>query len=329
MRAVIAPDPGGLEALQVVDRPVPQPRPDEVLVEVVATAVNRADLMQRRGLYPPPEGASDVLGLEAAGRISAVGDQVSGWSQGDRVMAVVAGGGYAEYVTVPAGCLLAVPDRLDLVAAGGVPEVFATVYDNVFLRGRLREGETLLVHGGSSGIGTAAVQMACRAGATVFVTASSRSKLDAAERLGAHLGIDYTTEDFVERVRDATDGRGVDVILDVVGGAYLDRNVSALAIEGRLVIIGLQGGARAELDLGLLLRRRLSVAASSLRARSDEAKATLSAHLREHVVPDLAEGHLEPVIDRVLPLEDVREAHRVMEAGEHTGKIVLQVSQSG
>lgn len=324
MRAVIVPEPGGPEALRLVDRPDPEPAAGQVLVAVAATAVNRADVMQRRGQYPPPPGAPDILGLEFAGTVTALGPGVEGWRVGDRVMAVVGGGGYAEQVVADARTLLPVPDGIDLVEAAGIPEVFTTVYDNVFLRGRLRAGETLLVHGGSSGIGTAAIQLARRAGAPVLVTASSAAKLDAARALGADGTIDYTTEDFVERARALTDGRGVDVILDVVGGRYLARNLAALAVEGRLVIIGLQGGASAELDLGLLLSRRLTIAASSLRARSTEEKAALAARVRADVLPGFADGSLRPVIDRVLDLDEVAQAHRVLEAGEHVGKIVLR-----
>jgi len=326
MRAVTAPQPGGPEALRLVELPDPVPGPGEVLVRVAATAVNRADVMQREGRYPPPPGAGDVLGLELSGRIETVGDGVEGWAVGEHVMAVVAAGGYAELAAVPAGCLLPVPGALELVEAAAVPEVFTTVYDNVFVRGRLAVGETLLVHGGSSGIGTAAVQLARHAGAQVLVTASSGEKLDAARQLGATDGFDYTTQDWVALARDATDGRGVDVVLDVVGAPYLGRNVEVLAVEGRLVVIGLQGGTTAELDLGLLLRRRLSVMASSLRARSVEEKAALAARMRTDVLPGFEEGALRPVVDRVLDLDDVAEAHRVVEAGEHIGKVVLRIA---
>lgn len=326
MRAVTAPQPGGPEALRLVDLPDPVAGPGEVLVRVAATSVNRADVMQREGHYPPPPGASDVLGLELSGRIEALGEGVEGWAVGEHVMAVVAAGGYAELAAVPAGCLLPVPAALELVEAAAVPEVFTTVYDNVFVRGRLAVGETLLVHGGSSGIGTAAVQLARHAGAQVLVTASSGEKLDAARQLGATDGFDYTAQDWVALAREATGGRGVDVVLDVVGASYLDRNVEVLAVEGRLVVIGLQGGTTAELDLGLMLRRRLSVMASSLRARSAEEKAALAARMRMDVLPGFEEGALRPVVDRVLDLADVAEAHRVVEAGEHIGKVLLRVS---
>lgn len=325
MRAVTAPQPGGPEALRIVEVPDPVAGAGEVLVRVAATAVNRADVMQRQGHYPPPPGAGDVLGLELSGRIEALGEGVDGWAGGEHVMAVVAAGGYAELAAVPAGCLLPVPSALELVEAAAVPEVFTTVYDNVFVRGRLAVGETLLVHGGSSGIGTAAVQLARHAGAQVLVTGSNGEKLDAARQLGAVDGFDYTAQDWVALTRDATGGRGVDVVLDVVGAPYLGRNLEALAVEGRLVVIGLQGGASAELDLGLMLRRRLSVMASSLRARSVEEKAALAGRMRTDVLPGFEEGALRPVVDRVLDLDDVAEAHRVVEAGEHVGKVVLRI----
>lgn len=325
MRAVIAPEPGGPEALKLVDVREPEPGPGEVLVRVAATALNRADLLQRQGLYRPPPGASDVLGLELAGIVAALGPGVEDWETGDEVMAVVGSGGYGELAAVPASCLLPVPAGMALVEAAAIPEVFTTVYDNVFLRGRLAAGETLLVHGGSSGIGTAAIQLARRAGARVLVTASSPAKLEAARDLGAHLGINYTRQDFVDAVREATGGRGVEVILDVVGGSYLARNLDALAIEGRLVIIGLQGGARAEINLGQMLARRLTVAASSLRARPVEEKAALATALRRDVLPGFDDGTLHPVIHRTLSLDDVVEAHRLMESGDHIGKIVLRV----
>lgn len=326
MRAVVAPEPGGPEALRVVERPDPEPGPDQVLVRVAATAVNRADVLQRQGAYPPPEGAGDVLGLELSGTVLALGEGVDDWAVGEQVMAVVAAGGYAELAVVPAATLLAVPPGVDLVSAAAVPEVFTTVYDAVFLRGQLAEGETLLVHGGSSGIGTAAVQLARYGRARVIVTASTPAKIEAAVALGADAGIDYRREDFVARALALTDGRGVDVILDVVGGAYLARNLEALAVEGRLVVIAVQGGRTAELDLGRLMRRRQTVTAATLRARPVEAKAALAARIRTDVLPGFADGSLRPVVDRVLDLDDVAEAHRVLEAGEHVGKVVLRVN---
>ena len=308
-----------------MEREAPTPDGDEVAVAVGATAVNRADVMQRQGRYPPPDGATDVLGLELAGRVAELGGEVHGWAVGEHVMAVVAGGGYAERCVVPASSLLRVPEGLSDTEAAAIPEVYTTVYDNVMVRGGLVEGETLLVHGGSSGIGTAAILLARRAGARVIVTASSASKLQVAHELGADVGIDYTGEDFVERTREVTDGRGADVILDVVGGPYLARNLAALALDGRLVVIGLQGGATAELSLATMLQRRLTVTASTLRARSVEAKARVAEGMRRDVLPGFGDGSLRPVVDRVLDLGDAAEAHRLMEEGEHRGKIVLRV----
>jgi NADPH:quinone reductase len=325
MRGVIAPEPGGPEALRLVELPDLRPAPGELLVRVHANSVNRADVMQRRGLYPPPPGATEVLGLEAAGVVEALGDGVEGWQRGDRACAVLAGGGYAQLAVFPASTAMPWPPGLDGVGAAAVPEVFATAFDNLFNRGRLAAGETVLLHGGSSGVGTAGIQLARRQGCRVLVTAGSRPRAEACEALGADAGIDYRTEDFVERVHALTDGRGVDVILDVVGGDYLDRNLRALALEGRLVVIGLMGGGRAELDLARMLPRRLSVIASTLRARGVAEKAALARQLVNEVWPGFADGSLRPVVDRVLPLDDVAEAHRVMEAGEHIGKIVLTV----
>lgn len=326
MRAVVAPDPGGPEVLRIVDRPAPEPGPADLLVTVHATAVNRADLLQREGRYPPPPGAPDVLGLEVAGEVAAVGRDVSAWTVGDRVCAVVAGGGYAESAVVPAAVALPVPGDLTLEEAAAVPEVFSTAYDNLLVRGRLRAGEAALLHGGASGVGTAAIQLATRIGAHALVTAGSADKLEACARLGAQAGINYREEDFVERVGELTGGRGVDVVLDVIGGPYLERNLRALAIEGRLVVIGLMGGSSAELALGRLLTRRLTVTASTLRARTVEEKADLAARLVADVWPGFADGSLHPVVDRVLPLDRVAEAHRVVEASEHVGKVVLRVA---
>lgn len=326
MKAVTAPEPGGPEALRIVEVPDPAPGPEDLLVRVRATAVNRGDVMQRRGLYPPPAGATDVLGLEMAGEVVDVGARVTGWSSGDRVCAVVVGGGYAELAAVPAAVALPVPDGLSVTDAAALPEVFATAYDNVLVRGRLSAGETLLVHGGGSGVGTAAIQLARRHGCRVLVTAGSAGKLAACAELGADLGINYREEDFPDAVRGATDGRGADVILDIVGASYLEPNLSCLATEGRLVVIGLMGGGKVEVDLGRLMRRRHTVTASTLRARSVPEKALVADALRRDVWPGFTDGSLRPVIDRVLPLEEVAEAHRVMEAGEHVGKIVLQVS---
>ncbi len=325
MRAVIATEPGGPDVLDVVERPDPEPGAGEVLLAVAAAGVNRADLLQREGRYPPPPGASDVLGLEVAGEIVALGEGVERWRVGDAVCAVVPGGGYAELAVLEEGTAMPLPPGLDAVSAAAVPETFATAWDNVVRRGGLGRGETLLLHGGASGVGTAALQLGVRAGARVLTTASSAAKRRTCEELGAARAIDYTSEDFVAVVDEVTDGRGVDVVLDLVGGAYLDRNLRALAVEGRLVVIALQGGARAELDLARLLTRRLTVLGSTLRSRGLAERAELARDLVSRVWPGFADGTLRPIIDRVHPLEEVAEAHARMAAGEHIGKLVLAV----
>jgi putative PIG3 family NAD(P)H quinone oxidoreductase len=323
MRAVIAPDPGGPEALVVADLNDPEPGPGEVVIDMAATAVNRADTLQRQGFYPPPPGASDVLGLECSGTISAVGDDVAGWSVGDEVCALLAGGGYAEKVLVPAGQVMPVPDGVDLVTAGALPEVACTVWSNVFMIAGLRQGETLLVHGGAGGIGTFAIQLAHALGVRVITTAGSQAKLDVCRSLGADVTIDYKEQDFVEEVKAATDGNGVDVILDNMGAKYLGRNLDVLATEGRLVIIGMQGGTKAELDISTLLRKRGAVIATSLRGRPVPEKAAICAAVVEHVWPLVADGRVRPVVNGTMPLEEVRAAHELMESGDHTGKILL------
>ena len=323
MRAVIASEPGGPEVLTVVDLPDPEPAAGEVVLDVVATAVNRADTLQRKGVYPPPPGASDVLGLECSGIVSAVGDGVSGWSVGDEACALLASGGYASKVSVPAGQVMQVPDGVDLVTAGALPEVACTVWSNVFMVAGLRAEETLLVQGGAGGIGTMAIQLAHALGARVVTTAGSAEKLELVRSLGADVVVNYRTQDFVEEVRRATDGRGADVILDNMGASYLDRNLDALATAGRLVIIGMQGGTKGELDIAKLLRKRAAVIAASLRARPADEKAAICAAVVEHVWPLVADGTIRPVIHTTLPLEQAGAAHRLMEEGGHTGKIVL------
>lgn len=325
MRAITIAEPGGPEALVWAEVPDPGPGEGEVLVEVAATAVNRADLLQRQGFYDPPPGASPYPGLECAGRIAAVGPGVAGWAVGDEVCALLAGGGYAEKVAVPAGQLLPVPKGLSLVEAAALPEVVNTVWSNVFMVAHLRPGETLLAHGGASGIGTMAIQLAKAVGAKVLVTAGSEEKRKRCRELGADLAIDYHEQDFVAAVREATGGAGADVVLDIIGAKYLDRNIDALALNGRLVVIGLQGGTRAELDLNKLLRKRAAVAATSLRGRPVAEKAAIVAAVREHVWPLVESGRVRPVVDRVLPITEAPEAHRVVEAGEHVGKVVLSV----
>src|SRR3954454_24258196 len=323
MRAVIAPEPGGPEALVLAELPEPTAGPGEVVIDVTATAVNRADTMQRRGLYPPPPGASQILGLECSGVVGAVGSGVEGWSPGDEVCALLAGGGYAEKVLVPSGQVMPVPAGVDLVTAGALPEVACTVWSNVFMVAGLRREETLLVHGGAGGIGTFAIQLAHALGARVIATAGSPEKLELCRSLGADVAVSYREQDFVEEVRTATDGAGADVILDNMGAKYLPRNVEALALEGRLVVIGMQGGSKGELDLGLLMRRRGAVIATSLRARPPAEKAAICASVVEHVWPLVEDGSVRTLVHTTLPLEKVAEAHRAMEAGDHTGKIVV------
>jgi putative PIG3 family NAD(P)H quinone oxidoreductase len=303
--------------------PDPVPGEGEVLVEVVASAVNRADIMQRQGFYDPPPGASPYPGLECSGRIAALGPGVSGWAVGDEVCALLAGGGYAQKVAVPAGQLLPVPEGVELRQAAALPEVVCTVWSNVFMVAHLRPAETLLVHGGSSGIGTMAVQLAKAVGARVAVTAGTKEKLDYCAGLGADVLINYREQDFVAEIKQATDGAGADVILDNMGAKYLNRNVQALAVNGRLAIIGMQGGVKGELNIGTLLSKRAAISATSLRARPLSEKAAIVAAVREHVWPLLSEGHIRPVVDRELPMPEAAEAHRVVEESGHIGKVLL------
>ncbi|MEV0536188.1 NAD(P)H-quinone oxidoreductase [Kitasatospora sp. NPDC050463] len=324
MHAMTIPEPGGPEALVWAEVPDPVPGDGEVLVEVAATAVNRADLLQRQGFYNPPPGSSPYPGLECSGRIVALGPGVAGWAVGDEVCALLAGGGYAQRVAVPAGQLLPVPKGLDLEQAAALPEVAATVWSNVFLVAHLRPGETVLLHGGASGIGTMAIQLAKAVGARVAVTAGSAEKLARCAELGADIMINYREQDFVEVLREATGGAGADVILDLMGAAYLQRNVDALAVNGRLVIIGLQGGVQGEINLNTLLRKRGAVIATNLRGRPLAEKAAIVAAVREHVWPLVESGLVRPVIDRVLPLAEAAAGHRALENGEQVGKVVLR-----
>ncbi|MFJ6727684.1 NAD(P)H-quinone oxidoreductase [Streptomyces sp. NPDC091281] len=323
MHAITIPEPGGPEALVWDEVPDPVPGEGEVLVEVVAGAVNRADLLQRQGFYNPPPGASPYPGLECSGRIAALGPGVTGWSVGDEVCALLAGGGYATKVAVPAGQLLPLPDGTDLVRAAALPEVACTVWSNVFRTARLTAGETLLVHGGSSGIGTMAIQLGKAFGARVAVTAGTGEKLARCAELGADILIDYREQDFVAEIERATDGAGADVILDNMGAKYLDRNVRALAVGGRLAIIGMQGGLKAELNIGALLAKRGTISATSLRARPLDEKAEIVAEVRERVWPLIAEGRVRPVVDREIPMSDAATAHRVIEESGHVGKVLL------
>lgn len=314
MRAVVCDRPGDPDVLRWGEAADPRPGPGEVVVRVVAAGVNRADLMQRQGFYPPPPGASDVIGLEVSGTRE---------DTGEPVCALLAGGGYAERVAVPDGQVMPVPDGVDLVSAAALPEVACTVWSNLVMRAHLQAGEWLLVHGGSSGIGTHAIQVARELGARVAVTAGSSAKLQRCRELGAELAVDYHEQDFVEVVREATGGRGADVILDNMGAAYLARNVELLAVDGRLVVIGLQGGRRGELDLGALLAKRGVVHAASLRARPTLEKAQVCAAVVQHVWPMVASGRVLPVIDRVLPMSQAAQAHALLESSGHVGKVLL------
>jgi NADPH:quinone reductase len=317
--------PGGAEVLRPAQRPVPEPGPGEVQIRVAAAGVNRPDVMQRQGKYPPPPGVTDIPGLEVAGEVTALGKDVNEPRVGDRVCALVSGGGYAEYCVAPAPQCLPVPRGRSMVEAAAIPETYFTVWTNVFDRGRLQPGETLLVHGGASGIGTTAIQLARAFGAAVLATAGSDEKSRACERLGASRAINYRTEDFVAAVKQATDGRGADVILDMVGGDYLARDVEALAVDGRIVLIALQRGAKAELNLLPLMQRRLWLTGSTLRPRSVEAKGAIAQALREKVWPLLEAGRCKPVIDSTFPLAEAADAHRRIESADHVGKIVLLV----
>jgi putative PIG3 family NAD(P)H quinone oxidoreductase len=325
MTAIEIREPGGPEVLVPVERPRPSPSDGDLLIRVAAAGVNRPDVLQRLGQYPPPPGASDIPGLEVAGRVEAVGSAVRGWHVGDAVMALVAGGGYAEFCAVPAPQCLPVPARLDWVSAAGIPEAFFTVWTNVFERGRLSEGESILIHGGSSGIGTAAIQLARARGARVFATAGTASKCEACERLGAERCINYRESDFAAEVKQLTAGRGVDVILDMVGAAYFGRNLDLLAVEGRLVEIATLHGAKAELDIQSIMRRRLTISGSTLRARSVAEKGAIALALRQQVWGLLESGAVSPVVHATFPLREAASAHRLLESGSHIGKIVLVV----
>jgi putative PIG3 family NAD(P)H quinone oxidoreductase len=327
VRAVVVTEPGGPEVLQVREVPDATPKPDEVVIDVAATAVNRADLLQRQGNYPPPPGASGYLGLECSGVISSVGDDVAGWSIGDQVCALLAGGGYAEKVAVPVGQLMSVPHGVSLVDAAALPEVTCTVWSMAFgaEAGRLQPGERLLVHGGSSGIGTMAIQLAHGRGAEVFATAGTPRKVAFCRELGADVAINYRDEVFDERVLAETDGRGVDVVLDNMGASYLPRNLAALAVGGRLIVLGLQGGVKGEFNLGVLLAKRATVHAAGLRARPPVQKAEVVAETQAHVWPMIEAGTVRPIIDRVLTLDDSGEAHRLVESSAHIGKVLLRM----
>jgi putative PIG3 family NAD(P)H quinone oxidoreductase len=325
MRAIVFDQPGDESVLRLADVPAPALAPGCLRIRVAATAVNRADLLQRRGFYPPPPGASPLLGLECSGEVAELAPDVTGWRAGDRVMALLPGGGYAEEVVVDAGSAMPVPDALDLVQAAAVPEVFLTVYLNVFELGALPEGGWALVHGGGSGIGTAAIQLVRNAGGHVVVTAGSDEKCRRCTELGADVAVSYRTGDFAAACREVTSGRGVDVVLDSIGAPYLDKNLASLAIGGRLVLIGLMGGAKAEIQLATLLMRRLQVIGSTLRTRPVEEKAAIVRGFLARFGKALGQGQIRPVVDRVLPLADAAEAHRLVERSGHFGKVVLEV----
>lgn len=323
MRAISITEPGDADVLALTDVDAPRPQAGQVVLDTAAAGVNRADVMQRQGHYPPPKGVSPLPGLEVSGTIREIGPEVEGWSVGDDVCALVDGGGYAEQVLVTAAQLLPVPKGVSLRDAAGLPEVACTVWSNVFMTANLQPGEIFLVHGGSSGIGTMATQLARAAGARVAVTAGSSEKLDFCRELGAEITVNYKESDFVEEVRSATDGHGADVILDLMGAKYLPRNVDLLASAGRLVVIGLMGGRKGELDLGKLLSKRAAVIATSLRSRSAQEKATIVAAVREHVWPLIEDGAVRPIIHSTHPLGEASAAHRELEESGHIGKILL------
>jgi putative PIG3 family NAD(P)H quinone oxidoreductase len=325
MKAITVPEPGGPDALVLTDVDTPEPAEGEVLVRVAAAGVNRADTLQRQGHYPPPPGASDVIGLEVSGTVEALGEGVEDWAAGDEVCALLSGGGYAEYVSVPSGQLLPVPEGVTLADAAALPEVACTVWSNVFMTADIEPGEVLLVHGGSSGIGTMATQLARAYGARVAVTAGSAAKLEACRELGADILVNYREEDFVERIREATDGHGADVVLDIIGAKYLGRNLEALATGGRLVIIGMQGGRAAELDIAMLMGKRAAVIGTTLRARPAAEKAAIVAAVAGHVWPLVEDGSVRPVVHSRHPLAEAAAAHREIEESGHVGKILLTV----
>lgn len=328
MKAVVAPQPGGPEALQLVERPRPVPGEGEVLVLVHAAGVNRPDVMQRMGAYPPPPGAGDILGLEIAGTVEEVGAGAARFVPGDKVMALVASGAYAQWAVVHETNALPVPDGMSLVEAGAVPETYFTVWSNVFERAALKPGETMLLHGGTSGIGTTATMLAKALGSTVIVTCGSDDKCDAALKVGADVAINYKTTDFVETARKATGGKGPEVVVDMVGGPYMQRNLDVVAVDGRIAQIAYQQGAEAHLDTLPLLIKRLTWTGSTLRARPVEMKARLAGAVEEHVLPLLAKGVARPLVDSTFALDDVRSAHQRMDDGLHVGKIVLTMQES-
>ena len=318
-------EPGGPEALSIAKRPMPEPGADEILIKSEAAGINRPDVMQRQGEYPPPPGASDIPGLEVAGTVAALGSGVTGWSVGDPVCALVAGGGYADYCVAPAPQSLPIPKGLSMIEAAAVPETFFTVWDNLFTRGKLAAGETVLIHGGSSGIGTTAIQLACAIGAKVIVTAGSAEKCRACEELGAMRAINYREEDFVAVAKEVTGGKGVNVVLDMVGGDYVGRNLAVLAKGGRLIQIAFQKGTKAEIPVHLLMIKQIVFTGSTLRPRSVAEKAIIAKDLLEKVWPLIESGKVKPLIHETFPLADISKAHALMDSSAHIGKIVLTI----
>lgn len=325
MRAIEITAPGGPEVLKLATRPTPPPGPGELLVRVAAAGVNRPDVMQRTGSYPPPKGVTDIPGLEVAGTVAALGPGVEGWAVGETLCALVAGGGYADYCVAPAGQCLPVPKGLSMIEAAALPETFFTVWDNMMTRGGLQSSEWVLIHGGSSGIGTTAIQLARASGAHVITTAGSATKCDACRRLGAEVAVNYREQDFVEAVKQATGGRGVDLVLDIVGGDYVTRNLNALALRGRLVQIAVQKGTKAEIVVHLIMQKQIVFTGSTLRPRPVAEKAAIAAALRAHAWPLIESGQVRPVIHATFPLIEAEKAHALMDTSAHIGKIVLQV----
>jgi NADPH2:quinone reductase len=324
---MLCPNPGGPDVLQWAEAPTPQPQENEVLIRVMAAGINRADLLQRQGKYPPPPGASPIIGMEVAGEIAVTGNKVSRWKVGDKICALLTGGGYAEYAVAPEGQCLPAPPNLSMAEAAALPEAIVTVWANLFETAALKSGETALVHGGSSGIGTTAIQMVKLSGAKIFVTAGSDEKCAACKKLGADLAINYKKEDFVAVIERETSGRGADAVLDMVGGDYVLRNLAALAPFGRHVSIAAQQGRQATIDIALVMQKRLVITGSTLRARSKEEKARLMHDVEKNIWPWVISGAFKPLIYKVYPIKNAAEAHKVMESGAHIGKIVLEVAQ--
>ena len=326
MRVVQMTEPGGAEVLEIGTRQIPDPTDHEVLIKVTATGLNRADVMQRNGNYPPPPGASDILGLEVSGTIAEVGSEVSDYAVGDEVCALLAGGGYAQYCVAPATSCLPVPTGMSLVDAGALPETFFTVWANLFMRGKLKAGERCLIHGGTSGIGSTAIQLARAFGAEVYATAGSDDKCAACIEFGATAAINYRTTDFVDEIKTQTDGKGINLILDIISGEYVAKNIKCLADEGRMVIIATQGGFRAQINVLPIMTKRLTITGSTLRPRTIEQKAEIADELRTLAWPLLNEGEIKPIIDSVFPMDEVRAAHERIDSGSHIGKILLTMN---